>query len=30
MIAIRQDDGWRIRMHTWIDDPRKWLQKPVD
>ena len=26
MIAIRDPRGWRIRMLTWNDDPRKWLQ----
>jgi len=30
MIAVRQDDGWHIRMLTWNDDPRKWLQESVD
>ncbi len=29
MIAVRTDDGWRIRMLTWNDDPRKWLQEPA-
>lgn len=29
LIAIRSDTGWRIRMLTWNDDPRKWLQEPV-
>jgi len=29
MVAVRQDQGWRIRLLTWNDDPRKWLQEPV-
>ena len=30
MIAVRQDEGWRIRMLTWNDDPRKWEREPID
>ena len=30
MIAVRTDAGWRIRMLTWNDDPRKWLQEKID
>lgn len=30
MIAVRRDQGWRIRMLTWNDDPRDWIQEPVD
>ena len=30
MIAVRRDDDWRIRWLTWNDDPRKWLQEPID
>ena len=30
MIAVKSDSGWRIRMLTWNDDPRKWIQEPVD
>jgi len=30
MIAVRQKDTWRIRMLTWNDDPREWLQEAVD
>jgi uncharacterized protein (TIGR02246 family) len=30
LIAVRREDGWRIRMLTWNDDPRKWEQEPVD
>lgn len=30
IIAIRQSAGWRIRLLTWNDDPRKWLQEPID
>jgi uncharacterized protein (TIGR02246 family) len=28
MIAVRRGDGWRIRMLTWNDDPRAWIQVP--
>ena len=30
MIAVRTDQGWRIRLLIWNDDPRTWLQEPVD
>lgn len=30
MIAVRQDKAWRIRLLTWNDDPRKWLQETID
>ena len=30
MIAVRLDEGWRIRMLTWNDDPRTWLQEDID
>lgn len=30
MIAVRLDEGWRIRMLTWNDDPRTWLQQDID
>jgi len=30
MIAVRHDQGWRIRMLTWNDDPRDWLQESID
>ena len=30
MIAIRNNQGWRIRMLTWNDDPRDWLQESID
>lgn len=30
LIAVRQDDGWRIRMLTWNDDPRDVVREPVD
>ena len=30
MIAVRLDQGWRIRLLTWNDDPRTWLQEAVD
>lgn len=29
LIAVRQDQEWRIRMLTWNDDPRDWLQEPI-
>lgn len=30
MIAVRMDKDWRIRLLTWNDDPRKWVQEPID
>lgn len=30
LIAVRRDDGWRIRMLTWNDDPRDWVRVPID
>ena len=30
MIAVRLDQGWRIRLLTWNDDPRDWLQESID
>ena len=30
MIAVRADGGWKIRMLTWNDDPRKWIQESID
>lgn len=29
MIALRENGGWRIRMLTWNDDPREWLQEAI-
>jgi uncharacterized protein (TIGR02246 family) len=29
IIAVRHDQGWRIRMLTWNDDPRDWLQETI-
>ncbi len=29
LIAVRLDDVWRIRLLTWNDDPRSWLQEAV-
>jgi uncharacterized protein (TIGR02246 family) len=29
MVAVRHEEGWRIRLLTWNDDPRKWEQEPV-
>ena len=30
IIAVRTDIGWKIRMLTWNDDPRKWIQESID
>ena len=30
MIAERHDGRWLIRMLTWNDDPREWIQEPAD
>ena len=30
LIAVREPAGWRIRLLTWNDDPRAWLQEPVE
>ena len=30
IIAVRQDQGWRIRLLTWNDDPRKWIVESLD
>lgn len=30
LIAVRQEQGWRIRMLTWNDDPRNWEQESID
>lgn len=27
--AVREVDDWRIRLLTWNDDQRKWLQEPI-
>lgn len=29
LIAVRHNDDWRIRLLTWNDDPRSWLQEAV-
>jgi uncharacterized protein (TIGR02246 family) len=29
IVAVRRDEGWRIRMLTWNDDPRKWIREPI-
>ena len=29
-VAVRSESGWRIRLSTWNDDPRKWVQEPVE
>ena len=30
LIAVRREQGWRIRMLTWNDDPRSWEQELID
>lgn len=30
IIAVRHAGDWRIRLLTWSDDPRKWLQENID
>jgi uncharacterized protein (TIGR02246 family) len=30
LIAVRQEQGWRIRMLTWNDDPRSWEQEAIE
>ena len=30
MVAVRVDDGWKIRMLTWNDDPRQWIQESIE
>ena len=30
MIALRRDKDWRIRLLTWNDDPRKWVQESIN
>ena len=30
MIAVRQDQDWRIRLLTWNDDPGIWLREHID
>lgn len=29
IVAVREGDEWRIRLLTWNDDPRKWIQAPI-
>ncbi len=29
-IALRTEDGWRIKWLTWNDDPRLWSQSPSE
>ena len=29
MVAIRSDNDWKIRLLTWNDDPRSWIQEFV-
>ncbi len=30
LVAVRREQGWRIRMLTWNDDPRNWEQESID
>jgi len=30
LIAVRRDEDWRIRLLTWNDDPRNWVQEPIE
>ena len=30
IVAVRDDSGWKIRLLTWNDDPRSWIQGPID
>lgn len=30
LIAVRVEEDWRIRMLTWNDDPRSWLQETIE
>lgn len=30
IVAVRQESEWKIRMLTWNDDPRKWIQESID
>ena len=29
MVAVRSGDSWKIRLLTWNDDPRTWIQEPA-
>lgn len=29
MIAVRQNEEWRIRLLTWNDDPRSWIVESI-
>lgn len=29
LVAVRNDEEWQIRLLTWNDDPRTWIQEPV-
>ena len=29
IVAVREGEEWRIRLLTWNDDPRKWIQAPI-
>lgn len=30
LIAVRENEDWRIRLLTWNDDPRKWAQETIE
>lgn len=30
LIAVRLDKAWKIRLLTWNDDPRNWIQESID
>lgn len=29
IVALRTEAGWKIRLLTWNDDPRLWIQEPI-
>lgn len=29
MVTVREGEGWKIRLLTWNDDPRSWVQESV-
>ncbi|MDH3628751.1 MAG: nuclear transport factor 2 family protein [Acidobacteriota bacterium] len=29
LVAVKRAEEWRIRLLTWNDDPREWLQEPI-
>jgi uncharacterized protein (TIGR02246 family) len=30
IVAVRAADRWQIRLLTWNDDPRTWMEEPLD